>query len=141
MKNSLLFAVLLITTITSAQEQKPAISPGFSKAANLALVAVRNSNNRAISPDKTVQAAINDADAAAFSDREIAIVRDIKYLAVLRPLQLDLFMMTSQNAAAFATENPNAEKAENDLKQTDGCITAYRLSIHDGNGDKPKQCT
>jgi hypothetical protein len=61
---TILLAVVALTLSVSAQEQtKKAISAEFAKAANLALVAVKNSDSTAMCGDKTGREAINTADA------------------------------------------------------------------------------
>jgi hypothetical protein len=152
-------AVLALALSVSAQEPtKKAVSAEFAKAANLALVAIKNSDNTGMGPDKTVQTAINDADAAGISDSETAVVKEIKFLSVMRPVTLSTFLLATNTAAAdkavpCAKKHPDChandandsaskalDKDKKDLEQIDGCIAAWRVALRSLSGDKPKEC-
>jgi hypothetical protein len=124
-----------------ATKAKAVVSTEFAKAANLALVAIKNSDKEGFEPDKTVQTAINDADAAAISDSENAVVKDIKFQSYSRPLALETYVLSSQLAQSGGkTTTPDTEKAKADLEHIDRCIAAWRLALRKLSGDKPKEC-
>jgi hypothetical protein len=125
---SIVIAVFALALGASAQEPVK-VSADFSKAANLALVAIKNSPNAGLGgPDKLVREAINSAEAAAFTAPEIAVVKRLKALSIKLPL---LNMLD--------TGKPNSPARE-DLSKIDGCIAATRLALRDLSGDEPKEC-
>jgi len=71
-----LMLVVLALLLSASPQQPVKVSPEFAKAANLALVAVKNSDNTSLLPDKLVKEAINNADAPAISDTETAVLSE-----------------------------------------------------------------
>jgi membrane-associated protease RseP (regulator of RpoE activity) len=120
------------------------VSSEFAKAANLALVAIKNSDFagnpiEGRNPDQTVAAAINNADAAAVSESETAVFREIKVLSIMRPMVLQLLDLTA-GAPAGTGAHDQWEKSMNDLQRQNECIAGWRLALRSLSGDKPKQC-
>jgi len=132
----LLIGILLLTSWAWPQERGESsakVSPEFAKAANVALVAIRNSTHSSkglddLGPDQTVQTALNSADAAAVSATETSIVQQLKFLAIMRPLELRLYDL-SPGQTALA-----------ELEQTNNCIDAWRKALRDSSGSPPKEC-
>jgi hypothetical protein len=125
-----------LPTCTFSQEKektKSTISPDFAKAATAAFVAIRNSMRGSrdvtdIAPDETVQAAITSADGAASSASEALVVQQIKFLAIMRRLELGTYDLSPSKAALAK------------LDETNSCISAWRKSLHDLSADQPKEC-
>ena len=132
-----LIVVLFLAAWTFSQEKgknKTTVGPEFAKAANAAFVAIRNSAHSSkdvvdLAPDQTVQAAINKADEAASSAPETSVIQQIKFLAILRPIELGTYDLSPSEAALAK------------LDQTGNCITAWRKALQDLSGDQPKECT
>jgi hypothetical protein len=132
-----ILSILLLQIWTVCQEKdkpKAAVGPEFAKAATAAFVAIRNSTRSArdvtdLSPDQTVQAAINNADAVASSDSEASVVQKIKFLAILLPVEQGTYDLAPSKAALAK------------LDQTYSCINAWRKALRDLSGDEPKECS
>jgi hypothetical protein len=93
---------LFLAAAASAQEAKE-ISPDFSRAANRALVAIKNSDNTDTEgPDSIVREAINAVDAAAFNEQENAVAKRLKIMAYFRPITLAVYTLTLTNAYSEA---------------------------------------
>jgi membrane-associated protease RseP (regulator of RpoE activity) len=120
------------------------VSGEFAKAANLALVAIKNSDFAGNpidggSADQTVVAAINNADAAAVSEPETAVFREIKVLSIMRPMVLQLLNLTAGVPAGTGAHDQWV-KSMNDLQRQNQCIAGWRLALRNLSGDKPREC-
>jgi hypothetical protein len=127
----------------AANQPSAVVSAAFAKAGNLALAAIENSNTTGENgPDKPVEAAINDVDASAISTAETLVVQQIKLLALMRPLVLESYHLSSDTAAQTGTVNAkaDADKADANLAKLDACIAAWRTALHKLSGEKPKTC-
>lgn len=139
--DSVFTCVLVLSGWGWTQEKAPAeVSPEFAKAANLAFVAIRNSMHSStgatdLAPDQTVQTAINHADAIAVSVTETSLMQEMKFLAIMRPLELGLYDLAITDANQNATKAALAE-----LEQTNNCIAAWRKVLRYLSGDHPKEC-
>jgi hypothetical protein len=137
LSRTLLTIVLFLPTCTLSQQKgktDSTISSEFAKAANAAFVAIRNSMRGSrdvtdLAPDETVQAAINSADGAASSASEASVVQQIKFIAIMRRIELGTYDISPSKATL----------AKLDL--TNGCIAAWRKTLHDLSADQPKECT
>lgn len=129
------------TSAAKATRDSPrkTVSAEFAKAANLALVAIKNSQTMGDTPDQIVTAAINDADAAAISESETAVLTEIKVLARMRPLVLEILTLTESAPAGSGAHN-GWLKGMADLQREYDCIAAWRLALRNLSGDKPKEC-
>jgi hypothetical protein len=116
-----------------------AVSAEFAKAANAALVAIKNSETQGDTPDQTVVAAVNEADAAAVSDSETAVLREIKVLSSERPMLLALLYL-SADAPAGSPVRDQWSKEMGDLQREYDCIAAWRLTLRNLSGNKPQEC-
>jgi hypothetical protein len=135
-RRAVLIGALLFPAWMICQEKdkpKATVGPEFAKTATTAFVAIRNSTRASkdvsdLAPDQTVQTAINNADATASSDSEASVIRAIKFLSILRPIELGTYDLSPTKAALAK------------LDQTDNCIAAWRKALRDLSGDQPKEC-
>ncbi len=134
-------AVLLLIGIAWSQEQsEPAdVTADFAKASNLALVAIKNAKGE---PDKLVKTAVNDAEAAAFNDAELYVVKQIKFLAVAYPVRFSSYVTNVRIALQVGSQeaNANADKAKMALDKSDRCIEEWRTALHKQSAVTPKVC-
>ena len=139
MKNTLrvLAVALALVVIGSAQDTNE-ISPDFSRAANLALVAIKNSDNTDTEgPDNIVREAINSVDAAAFNEEENAVAKRIKIMAYFRPITFALHMLTLTNVYTEAEGSQSARREGRKKKKQECEVTKARDVAHGSPGLTP----
>ena len=127
------------------------VSIEFAKAANLALVAVKNRSAWNLQEE-----AINNAEAEAVSPEEIAAVASIKSLAGRRAILQQIWenyssvafdRFVSRNPGAKGEEinaainaDPKVSAAQKNLDKNDACNVAWRLALRDRDGTEPVAC-
>jgi hypothetical protein len=132
---------LLLMNMVCAQEQSESadVSVDFAKAGNLALVAIKNANGE---PDKLVKSAVNNAEATAFNDAEIYVVKQIKFLSVAYPVRFSSYVANVKIALQTRSveANANADNAKIALDKSDRCIEEWRIALHKLSAVTPKVC-
>lgn len=141
------------TTSAVAQDTDSSkkISVEFAKAANLALIAIKNHTEWNLQ-----QQAINNAEAEAVSPEETAAIASIKFLAGHRAILQQIWenysslafdQIYSRNPGAKSEEinaavnaDPRVSAAQQNLDKNDACNAAWRLALRDRDGTEPAVC-
>jgi hypothetical protein len=147
-------AVLLVLTACAVAQNGDSpkkVSAEFAKAANLALVAIKNASEW-----KLQEEAINNAEAVAVSPEETAALASIKHLGGQRAMMEEIWRTCYTLAQAkFMDRNPGATseqfqagikadkgviESQKQLDNNDACNAAWRLALRNLDGTEPTVC-
>jgi hypothetical protein len=147
-------AVLLVLTACAMAQNGDSpkkVSAEFAKAANLALVAIKND-----SAEKLQEEAINNAEAVAVSPEETAALASIKHLGGQRAMMQEIWRIqitlarrkfmdrnpdaTSEQMWAASKADKEVTESQKQLDNNDACNAAWRLALRNLDGTEPAAC-